>query len=147
MLDLVLAVKRGVMNILSALTVRLGIDDAGYAGLALRVSARLPFVIVLFIALGVAGAARAENECGWPQAGTPIVCSPSNYNAATDGNIVYRPSEAIGREFIIRLTDDLSLLYDHRNPNDDQLIFPDSEDPLYSAVWIDTNADYEGNIS
>ena len=71
--------------------------DAGYPGLARRASAGLPLgiaVIVPAVVLGVAGAARAENECGRPEAGTPIVCSPSNYDAATDGNIVYRPGEA-----------------------------------------------------
>ena len=39
--------------------------------------------------LVLSGSARAENECGRPEAGTPIVCSPSNYDASTDGNIVY----------------------------------------------------------
>ena len=134
----------------AALANRLGIGDAGYPGLARRVRAGLPFgiaVVVLAVALGVAGAARAENECGRPEAGTPIVCSPSNYDAATDGNIVYRPSEANGGDFTIRLTDDLSIRYDRDDPDDDQLVFPVEGDPLYSAVRIETDADHAGDVS
>ena len=129
---------------------RPGIGDAGNPGLARRVSAGLPFGIAAFIlavTLGVAGAARAENECGRPEAGTPIVCSPSSYDAATDGNIVYRPSEANEGDFAIRLTDDLSIRYDRHDPDDDLLIFPVSGDPLYSAVRIETDADHAGDIS
>ena len=140
------------MITLSTSTVQPSIGDEGYPDLARRVSTGLPFgisVIILTIALGIAGAARAENECGRPEAGTPIVCSPSNYDAATDGNIVYRPSEAHGGEFKIRLTDDLSLRYDHRaTPIDDHLFFPGSEGTrFHSAVRVETSADYEGDIS
>ena len=130
--------------------VRSGIGGADYPGVARPVSAGLPFgiaVIVLAVALGVAGAARAENECGQPDAGTTIVCSPSNYDAATDGNIVYRPSEADGGEFTIRLTDDLTVRYDRHNPDDDRLVFPVHEGPLYSAVRIETDADHAGDVS
>ena len=126
------------------------IDDAGYPGLARRVSAGIPFgitVIVLVVVLGVADAARAENECGRPEAGTPIVCSASNYDAATDGNIVYRPSEANEGDFTIRLTDDLPVRYDRDDPDDDQLVFPHDGAPLYSAVRIETDADHAGDIS
>ncbi len=104
-------------------------------------------VIVLAVALGVAGAARAENECGWPEAGMPVVCSPSSYDSATDGNIVYRPGGANGRDFTIRLTGDLSIRYDRDDPGDDQLVLPGSGDPLYSAVRIETGADHAGDIS
>ena len=138
------------MKKFATLAARPGIGDAGNPGLARRVSAGLPFgiaVIVLAVALGVAGAARAENECGEPEAGTPVVCSPSNYDAATDGNIVYHPSAADGDDFTIRLTDDLSVHYDRDDPDDDQLIFPVEEDPLYSAVRIETGADHAGDIS
>ena len=132
------------MKTSSTSTVRPGIGDAGYPGFSRCVSAGLPFgiaVIVLAIALGDVGAARADNECGTPEAGALIVCSPLNYDADTDGNIVYRLSEANGSEFIIRLTDDLSLRYDHP-------LSPGSGDNrLNSAVWIETNADYEGDIS
>ena len=109
-------------------------------------------VILLTVVLGAVGAARAENECGRPQAGTPIVCSPSNYNAATDGNIVYRLTKADGGNVVIRFVDGLSIRYDRDNLDDDPVVFPQgsgrlSGDPLYSAVRIETDADYGGNIS
>ncbi len=138
------------MNKAAILASRPGICDAGYPGLARRVSAGLPFGvtgIVLAVVLGGAGAARAENECGRPEAGTPIVCSPSNYDADTDGNIVYRPGEANGDGFTIRLADDLSIRYDRDDPDDDQLVLPGEGDPLYSAVRIETDADHASDIS
>ena len=138
------------MNKIAMLAFRPGIGDAGNPRLARRVSTSLPFgiaVIGLAIVLGVAGAARAENECGEPETGTPVVCSPSSYDAATDGNIVYRTGGADEGDFTIRLTDDLSVHYDRDDPDDDQLIFPASGDPLYSAVRIETDVDYTGDIS
>ena len=102
--------------------------------------------IVLSVALG-AGGARAESECGEAEAGAPVVCSPSNYDAATDGNIVYHPDSANGDGFTIRLADDLSIRYDRDNPGDDQLVFPGEGGPLYSAVRIETDADHAGGIS
>ena len=145
-----LNVGEGFMRILTTLAFRPAIGNVGDSGLARRQSAGLPFgiaVIALAVALGVAGTARAENECGEPEAGTPIVCSPSNYDAATDGNIVYRPSEADGADFTIRLTDDLSIRYDRDDPDDDQLTCPLCGDPLYSAVRIETDADHVGDVS
>ena len=132
------------------LSVRPGLGDAGHRSLARRVSAGLPFgvaAIVLAVVLGGAGASRAENECGRPEAGTPVVCSPSNYDAATDGNIVYRPGEAHEGEFTVRLADDLSIRYDRDDPDDDRLVFPVSGAPLYSAVRIETDADHASDIS
>ena len=103
--------------------------------------------IVLSVALGGAGGARADNECGEAEAGAPVVCSPSNYDAATDGNIVYHPDSANGGGFTIRLADDLSIQYDRDNPGDDQLVFPGEGGPLYSAVRVETDADHAGGIS
>ena len=143
-------IREGLVNSFAISAVRPVMRDAGYPGLARRASPGPPFgiaVIVLAIVLGVAGAARAENECGRPEAGTPIVCSPSNYDAATDGNIVYRPGEANEGDFSIRLADDLSIRYDRHDPDDDVLVFPVSGDPLYSAVRIETDADRAGDIS
>ncbi|MCY4453684.1 MAG: hypothetical protein OXC01_17210 [Immundisolibacterales bacterium] len=134
----------------ATLAVRSNIGDAGSPGLARRVNAGLPFgiaVSVLAVVLGAAGAARAENECGRPEAGTPIVCSTSNYDAATNGNIVYRLSEANEGDFTLRLTEDLSIRYDRHDPDDDLRFFPVDGEPLYSAVRIDTDADYAGDIS
>ena len=145
-----LNVREGFMKILTTFAFRPAIGNAVDPGLARRQSAGLPFgiaVIVLAVALGAAGAARAENECGEPEAGTPIICSPSNYDAATDGNIVYRPSEANQGDFTIGLTDDLSIRYDRDDPDDDLLVVPVSGDPLYSAVRIETDADHTGDIS
>ena len=145
-----LIIGAGIVKNFVTLALRPDIGVAGYPSLTRRVSTGLPFgiaVIVLAGALGVAGAARAENECGPPEAGTPVVCSPSNYDAATDGNIVYHPSAADGDDFTIRLTDDLSVRYDRDDPLDDQLTCPLCGDPLYSAVWIETDADHVGNVS
>ena len=138
------------MKTSATLALRPGIGDADCPGRARRTGAWLPFsltVIVLGIALGGAGAAWAENECGRPEAGTPVVCSPSNYDTATDGNIVYRPGEAHEGGFTIRLADDLSIRYDRDNPDDDQLVLPQDGEPLYSAVRVETGADHAGNIS
>ena len=104
-------------------------------------------MIVLAVVLGGGGAARAENECGPPETGVPVVCSPSNYDADTDGNIVYRPSETHRGDFTIRLSDDLAVRYDRHDPDDDQLLFPTFGAPLYTAVRIETGADHEGNVS
>ena len=134
----------------ATLGLRPGMGAAGDSGLARRVSAGLPFamaVIVLAVLLGGPGAARAENECGPPEAGVPVVCSPSNYDAGTDGNIVYRPSETHGGDFTIRLSDDLAVRYDRHDPDDDQLLFPVVGDPLYTAVRIETDADHAGAVS
>ena len=56
----------------------------------------------------------------------------------------YRPSEAHEGDFTIRLTDDLTVRYDR---DDDQLLFPAIEAPLYNAVRIETDADHTGDIS
>ena len=103
--------------------------------------------IVLSVALGIAGEVRAENECGRPEAGTPVVCSPSNYDAAVDGNIVYHPSETDRGDFTIRLSDGLPVRYDRDDPDDDQLVFPGEGDPLYSAVRIETDGEHTGDVS
>ena len=138
------------MNESVTLGIRPGMGDAGFRGLGRRLSAGLPFsmaVVVLAVVLGSAGAARAENECGQPEAGTPVVCSSSNYDAATDGNIVYRLGEAHGGDVTVQLSDDLMVRYDRHDPDDDQLLFPGVGVPLYSAVRIETNADHNGGVS
>ncbi|MDE0205086.1 MAG: autotransporter domain-containing protein [Candidatus Tectomicrobia bacterium] len=104
-------------------------------------------VMVLAVVLGGAGAAWAENECGVPEAGTPVVCSAANYDAAADGNIVYRPCETHRGDFTLRLSDDLTVSYDRHDPDDDQLVFPGAGEPLYTAVRIETDAEHEGDVS
>ena len=107
--------------------------------------------ILMTVVLGAFGAAQAEDECGPLAAGAPIDCSPSNYEADTDGNIVYRLTKMHGGNFLIRFVDGLSIRYDRGNLNDDQLFFHRPVDgktiPLYSAVRITTDADYTGDIS
>ena len=134
----------------ATLGVRRGIGKTRYPGLAGRLSAGLPFamaVILLVAVLGGDGTAWAENECGGPAAGTPVVCSSSNYDADTDGNIVYRPSDTHRGDFTIRLSDDVHIHYDRDDPNDDQLLFPLFGDALYSAVRIETDAEHTGDVS
>ena len=105
------------------------------------------------LALGVffilaAAEARAANECGPPEAGVEIVCSPSNYDPA-GGNIFYGHDELSG-DFTIRLTGDLSINYDRNNPGDDMYAFPlDLEILFSSAVWITPGefAEYTGDVS
>ena len=128
--------------------VRSGIGDTDCPDVARCSGAGLSFgIAIAALALGVPGAARAENECGLPRAGMPVVCSSSNYDAAADGNIVYRPGAADGGDFAIRLADDLTVRYDRHDPDDDRLVFPAIGAPLYSAVRIETDADHAGDIS
>lgn len=108
--------------------------------------------ILLTIALGAVGAVRAENECGRPEGGAPIVCSTATYDAARDGNILYRITGADGENIVIRFLAGLSIRYDRDNSDDDLPLFPGgsgilSEQPLYSAARIETDGDYMGNIS
>ena len=143
-------IGEGLVNKIATSAVRPAIGDADRPDVPRRVGGGLPFgfaVIVLAVVLGVSGAARAANECGQPEAGTPIVCSPSNYDAATDGNIVYRPGEASGGDFTIRLSDGLRIRYDRHDPGDDQLVFPDDGEPLHTAVRIESDANHTGDIS
>ena len=104
--------------------------------------------VVVLLAFG--GVARAENECGAPEPGVELTCSPSNYDSAEDGNIFYGPDESNG-DFTIRLTDDLVLDYDREAPGDDFYSLPgDPESRRYSAVWItptETGYGYTGDIS
>ena len=62
--------------------------------------------------------ALAVDECGAPEPGGEIVCTPSDYDAAEDGNIFYDPDEWHG-DFTLRLPDDLVVDYDRDNPGDD----------------------------
>ena len=107
-------------------------------------------VLGMVALLALSGVARAENECGAPESGVEITCSPSNYDPS-DGNIFYGPDKSNG-DFTVRLTDGLALDYDRENPGDDAYIDPDNPErpPLYSAIWItptETGYGYKGNIS
>ena len=121
-----------------------------------RLAQRIPSfgtaVVLLTVVLGAFGAARSEEECGPLAAGASIVCSPSNYDAATEGNIVYRLTNAHSGNVVIRFIDGLSIDYKSDNDDDDKLFFPEEIGPplnglpLYSAVRIQTDADYVGDI-
>lgn len=112
-------------------------------------------VILTTVLLGASGAARAENECGPLVAGVPVECSPSNYDAATDGDIVYRLTNGRGGNVAFRFVEGLTITYDYKRENlNDELFFPGEPGPeslgglpLYSAVRIETDKDYEGDIS
>lgn len=104
--------------------------------------------IALAAVLGVSGVARAENECGALSDGdNTITCSSSNY---TKGSIIYRLTQAHG-DINFQFMDGLSITYDLGDTDDDHVNFsprpPFNGDPLYSAVRIETDENYEGNIS
>ena len=96
--------------------------------------------------------ARAENECGVPDSGVEIVCSPSSYDPE-GGSIIYSYDEN-GRDetsgdFTIRLTGDLSLNYDRERPGDDEFISPEDHNVSHSAVTITPGevGEYTGDLS
>ena len=94
-------------------------------------------VIALAAALAIGGEARAARECGPPQPGVEIQCTPSDYNAAEHGNIFYG-AEVPGGDFSIRLADDLAVAYD-RDSSDDDLRLGDFDSAgfyRYGAVVV-----------
>ena len=109
--------------------------------------------ILLAVVLGTVGAARAENECGQPEPGTPTTCSPSNYDADAEGSIVYRLTKMHSGDIDIQFVDGLSIRYDSNNLDDDRLLFPIAVlglpdfIPLYAAADIRGLSDYAGNLS
>lgn len=103
--------------------------------------------VCLELALGTINPAFAVNECGRPEGALPINCSPSNYDASRDGNVVYDLDGTREEDFSIHLSENLLIRYDRNNSGDDRLLFPISGDPLYSAVRIETDAGYKGDIS
>ncbi len=93
---------------------------------------------------------RAENECGLPEG--EVVCSPSTYDPA-DGNIFYSHDEHgqddTSGDFSIRLTEDLSITYDHERPGSDVYVHPDDDTRSNGAVWIAPGefGEYTGDVS
>ena len=109
--------------------------------------------LALAALLGIAGPAQAGNECGPPEAGREVVCSPSTYDPA-GGNIFYSHDEngrdETGGDFAIRLTGDLSIDYDRERPGDDVWVLPsDPEVDARGAVWISPGefGEYAGDVS
>ena len=105
---------------------------------------------LLTLLLACGADAWAEHECGPPEAGVEIVCSPSNYDPSRDGNIFYGPDEA-NEDITIRLSEGLAIHYDREAPGDDVYVPPDDpENPRYSAVWVtpwEFDYGYSGAIS
>jgi len=96
--------------------------------------------LALAALLGLAGPARAENECGPPEAGQEVVCTPSTYDPA-GGNIFYSHDEngedETDGDFTVRLGGGLAIDYDRERPGDDVWVSPDDpEERDYGAVWI-----------
>ena len=121
---------------------------------ARRRQSRAGAALALAALLAATGQARAANECGPPEAGREIVCTPSTYDPA-DGNIFYS-FDASGEDetdgdFTVRLGDGLAIDYDDRErPGDDVWVSPDDpEDRYYAAVWISPGrfGEYAGDVS
>ena len=96
----------------------------------------------------IAGETLAENECGPAGSGSEIVCAPSNYDSADEGNVFYAP-EASDGNFRIRLIDGLVIDYDSDDPDDDAGFSPaDPATTLHGAVSIiPGDPGYTGDIT
>ena len=121
--------------------VRLSFARTGRSGPArrgLRAGGPLGAVIIaLAAALGIGGEALAASECGPPQPGIAIQCTPSNYDTAQQGNIFYGAGVPDG-DFSIRLGDGLAVAYDRDAPDDDSLLgdFDPAGLSRYGAVVV-----------
>ena len=133
--------RRIFMKPVRTARVRLPFARTGPSGLArrgLRAGVPLGFVtIALAAALAIGGVALAADECGPPRPGIAIACTPSNYDAAQQGNIFYG-SGVPGGDFSIRLADGLAVGFDRDDPDDD--IYRADLDPpekyRYGAVVV-----------
>ena len=126
---------------------RLGISGTG------RRLTRTGAALGLAALLGIAGQARAENECGPPEAGREVVCTPSTYDPA-EGNIFYGHDEngedETSGDFTVRLGGELSIDYDRERPGDDVYVSPsDDQDRRYGAVLVSPGefGEYAGDVS
>ncbi len=109
-------------------------------------------MVLAAVGMLTAPEAWAENECGSPETGQEVVCSPSTYDPA-EGNIFYSFDEN-GRDetsgdFTIRLTEDLSISYDREVPGDDTWGAAFSGTSASGAVWISPGnpGDYTGDVT
>lgn len=71
--------------------------------------------------IGTTRQAQAAGECGPPEPGEEVVCTPDNYDASEDGNIHYTEQVADG-DFSLRLEEGLAVTYDRDAPGDDVLV-------------------------
>ena len=71
--------------------------------------------------VGTARQAQAAGECGPPEPGEEVVCTPDNYDSGEDGNIHYTEQLPDG-DFSLRLKEGLAVTYDRDAPGDDVLV-------------------------
>ena len=118
----------------------------GIAGTGRRLS-RAAAALALAALVGIAGQARAGNECGPPEPGREVVCTPSTYDPA-GGNIFYGHDETAG-DFTLRLGGGLSIDYDRERPGDDVYVYPFDGESFYGVVWIAPGefGEYAGDVS
>ena len=103
--------------------------------------------LALAALLGIAGQAQAGNECGPPEPGREVVCTPSTYDPA-GGNIFYGHDKTAG-DFTLRLGGGLSIDYDRERPGDDVYVFPSDGESYYGAVRATPGefGEYAGDVS
>ncbi len=104
----------------------------GIAGTG-RCLSRAAAALALADPIGIAGQARAGNECGPPEPGREVVCTPSTCDPA-GGDIFYGHDETAG-DFTVRLGGGLSIDYDRERPGDDVYVLPSDGESYYGAVW------------
>lgn len=87
-----------------------------------RITTRALTAIATAAALG--GTARqtlAAGECGAPEPGVEVVCTPASYDPGEDGNIYYAEGVPDG-DFSLRLDKGLKVAYRSGDPGDDTLV-------------------------
>ena len=117
----------------------------GIAGIGRRLS-RASAALALAAPIGIAGQARAGNECGPPEPGREVVCTPYTYDPA-GGNIFYGHDETVG-DFTVRLGGGLSIDYDRERPGDDVYVSPADGERHYGAVRVTPGEfeEYAGDV-
>ena len=118
----------------------------GIAGTGRRLSGAA-VALALAALVGIAGQARAGNECGPPEPGREVVCTPSTYDPA-GGNIFYGHDDTAG-DFTLRLDGGLSIDYDRERPGDDVYVSPSNGRSNYGAVRATPGefGEYAGDVS
>ena len=76
-----------------------------------------PVAVMIAALAGGIGEAPAAEECGPPEPGVEVVCTPDNYDAGEDGNVYYAEQVPDG-DFSLRLDEGLAVTYHRDNPDD-----------------------------